>query len=377
MKRTQQILLVVIMMFVAVSGVYRYLPCFKEVFISGREPYENCAEAGSEPKGAIGEASSKLVVLPSPETIRSSGTGEIAVSNQVTTPYGEAPHILSHFPKDHPSSLKPVLRWEKADDAVVYEVQLAKDGTVFQTDGYVFINGYHAVLPDDYAADHFEFRVRALNLDRVPMTPFSAWETVYVDPQMPSLQRPVPTNRFNEGIGTTLLYPVYNWIPVHGARNYEVEILSRLPERPDQRADAAITLGRGKATGFDWYDDTKRVASYPLYWRVRALDDEGQPIGVFSEPQKMVINPSDHWEVATLGDSIYHGGGNLSYSPSDWEYSFQHYLKFDSINLAQSGDTSGATLARFDDDVLPFHPHYLIIMTGTNSLRAGVVNYAC
>lgn len=86
----------------------------------------------------------------------------------------------------------------------------------------------------------------------------------------------------------------------------------------------------------------------------------------------MVINPSDHWEVATLGDSIYHGGGNLSYSPSDWEYSFQHYLKFDSINLAQSGDTSGATLARFDDDVLPFHPHYLIIMTGTNSLRAGV-----
>ena len=212
MKRTQQILLVVIMMFVAVSGVYRYLPCFKEVFISGREPYENCAEAGSEPKGAIGEASSKLVVLPSPETIRSSGTGEIAVSNQVTTPYGEAPHILSHFPKDHPSSLKPVLRWEKADDAVVYEVQLAKDGTVFQTDGYVFINGYHAVLPDDYAADHFEFRVRALNLDRVPMTPFSAWETVYVDPQMPSLQRPVPTNRFNEGIGTTLLYPVYNWI---------------------------------------------------------------------------------------------------------------------------------------------------------------------
>lgn len=263
MKRTQQILLVIIMMFIVVSGVYRYLPCFKEISFSGKELYENCAEAGSEPKGAIKEASATLVVLPSPETIRSSGTGEIAVSNQVTTPYGEAPYILSHFPKDHPSSLKPVLRWEKADDAVVYEVQLAKDGTVFQTDGYVFINGYNAVLPDDYTADHFEFRVRALNLDRVPITPFSAWETVYVDPRTPSLQRPVPTNRFNEGIGTTLLYPVYNWIPVQGARNYEVEILSRLPERPDQRADAAITLGRGKATGFDWYDDTKRMASYP------------------------------------------------------------------------------------------------------------------
>lgn len=49
------------------------------------------------PKGAIGEASSKLVVLPSPETIRSSGTGEIAVSNQVTTPYGEAPPYPEPF----------------------------------------------------------------------------------------------------------------------------------------------------------------------------------------------------------------------------------------------------------------------------------------
>ena len=90
------------MMFVAVSGVYRYLPCFKEVLSLGGSLMKIVQEAGSEPKGAIGEASSKLVVLPSPETIRSSGTGEIAVSNQVTTPYGEAPHILSHFPKDIP-----------------------------------------------------------------------------------------------------------------------------------------------------------------------------------------------------------------------------------------------------------------------------------
>ena len=27
---------------------------------------------------------------------------------------------------------------------------------------------------------------------------------------------------------------------------------------------------------------------------------------------------------------------------------------------------------RFDDDVLPFHPQYLLIMGGTNSLRAGM-----
>ncbi|MBQ2087068.1 MAG: GDSL family lipase, partial [Selenomonas sp.] len=41
------------------------------------------------------------------------------------------------------------------------------------------------------------------------------------------------------------------------------------------------------------------------------------------------------------------------------------------INLSQSGDTAQMTLERFNRDVLPFHPRYLLIMTGSNSLRAG------
>ena len=101
------------------------------------------------------------------------------------------------------------------------------------------------------------------------------------------------------------------------------------------------------------------------------MDDNDKPLGPFTDPLPLRTNPNDNWEIGTLGDSISHGGGDLSYSPSDWEYSYQYYLDFDSINLSESGDTSAATLDRFDKDVLPFHVKYLIIMTGSNSLGAG------
>ena len=39
---------------------------------------------------------------------------------------------------------------------------------------------------------------------------------------------------------------------------------------------------------------------------------------------------------------------------------------------SESGDTSAMMVERFDRDVRPFHLKYLLIMGGTNSLRAGV-----
>ena len=71
------------------------------------------------------------------------------------------------------------------------------------------------------------------------------------------------------------------------------------------------------------------------------------------------------------GDSITHGGGAISYSPADWPYDYQTHLNFPSYNLGRSGDTAETSAARFDADVLPFQPRFLIIMTGINSLRAG------
>ena len=62
----------------------------------------------------------------------------------------------------------------------------------------------------------------------------------------------------------------------------------------------------------------------------------------------------------------------MSYSPADWEFSYGHYLAFPTVNLSFSGDTSRTAVERFDKDVAPFRPPYLLILMGTNSLRAGV-----
>lgn len=378
--------LVVSLLFV--TGVYRFMPCFNRLFSYMNVPF--CLEALAFKKGknVTGSAVPQLlktknvqttaIVLPpvskqpTAQMIQASGTKSLPISNQLTTPASQPPVIISHFSRNAPASLKPVLRWEKVKGAVVYEVQLARGEKIFQDNAYIYINGYNAALPEGYDAPSFRWRVRALNLDRQPISPYSAWETAYVDKRIPIFQRPVPLNVYNQGKGTTLLYPVYDWIPVQGAVSYEIEILNTLPTHSDRRAPEQQVIGRGMSQTGEWYDDEKRVSSSPMYWRVRGLDKEGRPVGYFSEPQKMVTDPAAGWQVATMGDSIYHGGGSLSYSPNDWEYSFQHFLKFDSINLARSGDTSEATAARFDKDVVPFHPRYLIVMTGSNSLRAGV-----
>lgn len=62
----------------------------------------------------------------------------------------------------------------------------------------------------------------------------------------------------------------------------------------------------------------------------------------------------------------------MSYGPNDLEYSYGHYLDFDTINLGDSGNTSHDMVERFDRDVLPFHLKYLLILGGSNSLRGGV-----
>ena len=94
-------------------------------------------------------------------------------------------------------------------------------------------------------------------------------------------------------------------------------------------------------------------------------------MGEWSLPQE-IKNPVKHWKAAVYGDSISHGGGHLSFGPADLAYSYESYLDFPSINLSQSGDTSEAMVMRFEKDVLPFSPDYLLILGGTNSLRAGV-----
>jgi len=167
------------------------------------------------------------------------------------------------------------------------------------------------------------------------------------------------------------LYPVYSWIPITGAVKYEIEILDNPPENPNGLEPSLYRIGHGYAEGFDYYDVVPRNKPGIYYWRVRGLDTNGKPAGVYSDAKPFIVSLEAGRYSATFGDSITHGGGAVSYSPADTEYDYQTYLHFSAVNLGHSGDTSTDMVQRFNQDVLPFHPQFLIVMGGTNSLRGG------
>jgi len=170
------------------------------------------------------------------------------------------------------------------------------------------------------------------------------------------------------------LYPVYSWFPIAGAINYEVELTVALPENPNgiEPSKHQIRLSIVQGGADDYYDEEALITPGTYYWRVRGIDKYGKPVGVYSNAEAFTVDHTAGNYAATFGDSITHGGGAVSYSPADLEYSFQTYLAFPTINLGKSGDTTETMLSRFDNDVLPYQSKFLIIMGGSNSLRGGV-----
>lgn len=303
-----------------------------------------------------------------------------ASSHLLTPP----PAGLSMTTPETPLSYSPILTWDTDDEAVMYEIEFftkkpghlspAKnsDESVFRTRS-IYQNAYNAPLRE-FAADQLGsrtepiyWRVRALDFNGTPYTPYSDLAVLYTSPDLPPMDAPVLTAEYGGRRGETLLYPVYTWIGQTTAASYEVAIYAVNPE-DDPDAVPIETLTSDMA---EIYDPQAHYGSAPFYWRVRSFDGEGNPMGQWSRVRSFRTDPADDWQVAVLGDSISHGGGHFSYSPAVFSFSWLHYLDFPAINLSQSGDTSGMTVERFDRDVLPFHPRYLIIMTGSNSLRAG------
>ena len=297
--------------------------------------------------------------------------------------YAKTAKAIRHYTAESPASLRPMLTWTKVEGAVMYEIEflrnlppslnntrLAEDHLF--TTRQIFVNAYNPDLTDYASINTIYWRVRALDFDKNPISRFSLPEKTYIDVSLPPVDKPVPTSFFNMASGSTLLYPVYAWLPIAHATQYEVEILNAPPENPNGIEPSAYRIWSTVVSLSDAYDQLPRLSENPFYWRVRGLDDLGNPIGVYSDAGSFIVNPSNGWEVATYGDSVSHGGGHLSYSPTDWEYSYQTYLNFPTINLCNSGDTSETSVSRFEQDVVPFHPRYLIILTGTNSIRGGV-----
>ena len=277
-------------------------------------------------------------------------------SSQVLTP---PPAGLSATTAETPLSYSPILTWNTDDEAVMYEIEFfterpahlspAKnsEAAVFRTRS-VYQNAYNAPLRE-FAADQLGskteplyWRVRAIDFNGTPYTPYSDLVPLYTSPDIPPMTAPVLTASYGGRRGETLLYPVYTWIGQANAASYEVAIYEVNPEE-DPAAEPIETLRSDMA---EIYDPQAHYGPTPFYWRVRAFDGEGQPLGEWSQVRSFRTDPADGWQVAVLGDSISHGGGHFSYSPAVFSFSWLHYLDFPAINLSQSGDTSGMTAER-------------------------------
>lgn len=271
------------------------------------------------------------------------------------------------------------LTWPQNLNAVRSEVEIFKKipkdlradtpiANAIYRNTHVYTNSLMLDMRQLQAEKPLFYRVRAYDLDGHPIGPYS--QPADVESALFKTERnaPIPHDPYGKGNGSVLLYPVYAYTGNPNAASYEIEVTSKYPENLHGFSPSVHRIYAAKTELTDLYDDAPRTGTY--YWRVRGMDSAGKPVGEWSLPQE-IKNPVKHWKVAVYGDSISHGGGHLSFGPADLAYSYESYLDFPSINLSQSGDTSEAMVMRFEKDVLPFSPEYLLILGGTNSLRAG------
>lgn len=224
---------------------------------------------------------------------------------------------------------------------------------------------------DDFPSDAsgiLYWRVRPIDADWEGLAPFSAPMEIRSTKKDIFRDAPYP-NVYHPANGSTLLYPVYSYAGNPGAVSYEVEVTKEYPENLDDSLPSKYRVWSARTSLSNVYDSHPRIGTY--YWRVRGLDENGDPVGIWSLPEKVRAYPGEHYEVGIFGDSITQGGGHLYHSPADMAYSYVSYLDFPAVNMGKSGDTTAMMEDRFDKDVLPFHVKYLLIMGGINDLRMG------
>ena len=279
----------------------------------------------------------------------------------------------------HAQSGKIECVWPNAEDAVMYELEIATAAVtqdiqatpkqVVYTTTNIYTPGVQLPLSLFEGQDlkKLYFRTRPLDLDKNPLAPFSkpaALSEMCLNPSKPTptalyTDRPLP------------LYPVYSWIPVAGAAKYEIEVTDHVPESRTSTNPSTYRIRSYTVTqGFDCYDPEPLLTEGIYYWRVLAYDKDNRPLGLYSDPVLLQVKTSGYaW--ATFGDSITHGGGAISNPPSDARFDYAFYLPYETKNLGKSGDTAEALEQRFEQEVLPFNPQYLLILGGSNSIRGG------
>lgn len=312
--------------------------------------------------------------------------GEVFSSDKVyaNPNFPTPPHPVSiyRYDDDKPASLMPFLVWHTVPNAVCYELEIldappeVEGGVVLSRQHHLFdtrkiyTNGYQADLRP-YNRRELWWRARALGLNLEPVGEFSKAEKIIVDAAQPVPNCPLINNFDFMDYLPQPIYHVFDWIPLNAAAKYEVEMLIHPPAvENDTELSADNVWHMTSEDVASCYDEYGRPYAGAYYWRVRALDENNQPIGTWSNSEKFIVaDYTQGVDTAILGDSISHGGGAVSYSPRALQYSYATYIDFPVVNVSRSGDTSRTTLERFEHDVLPLKPKNLIISTGANCLR--------
>lgn len=299
------------------------------------------------------------------------------------------PVLISNFTAKSPAPVKPFLMWHTVPTAACYRLELLmvppdKDGgtsvpgnSIYLNDK-IYTNGCQIDLTNVIKnkvniGKKYYWRVQALNLNREPLGSFSPAKELYIDESLPVPNRPQLMGNDKIVPGRMPLYPVYNWIPLaDGQLDYEVELSAQPFDKEHENRPIENPLWRRRANDkICLYDDLPRgKPGTTYYWRLRALDKDGNQVGHYSDAAAFTVPIYKNRPfAAAFGDSITHGGGAVSYSPANLEYCYTSYLDFPAINLGKSGDTLDTAVARFEADVLPLQPYNLLIMEGTNDLR--------
>ena len=155
------------------------------------------------------------------------------------------------------------------------------------------------------------------------------------------------------------LYPTYSWEPLPKTEFYQVQVVK----------DGKIVRDLKNDEGFDRVTDWQAFTETGKYfWQVRVIDKNKKPLSDWSA--KKFFEVTAPVKFAVLGDSVSHGGAN--YIPAgQLSCQWETYCAVPIKNLARSGDTTEMMISRFDADVLPFSPKFLLIICGVNDIRDG------
>lgn len=149
------------------------------------------------------------------------------------------------------------LSWDMDGDAVCYALEVTtEDGEVLYADDSVWQN--EVIFPADISSEAEEkifWRVRPFDLYGGPLhgwterEPFDAAGS-FLEREAPLLR---PDN--HEDRRMKLLYPVYSYVGLPGAKSYEVEVTDSEPENPDGTEPSMYRVWSGTSEIMEIYDD--------------------------------------------------------------------------------------------------------------------------